>query len=194
MSLTAVPNLPAISLQPTAPVSQPSPLLNPQFMACDPFNGNYFSTTNRDLVTFACLPSASAPLWSAVVTYTVGQVVNVPVGSPAVLTPYIAIFNASANLNQNPTTSPTFWAAYSGSMLYVASAPDGCTGRTANIGSVTPNGTGFTVTTGYPLPVFDAAQQSVEFLVLPSSVFTQANGQFQFQASSNLAYVYVRNL
>ena len=35
---------------------------------------------------------------------------------------------------------------------------------------------------------------SVEFLVLPSSVFTQASGQVQFKASSSLVSVYVRSL
>jgi hypothetical protein len=177
MALTAIPNTPAIDLFPTAPVSQPSPLLNAQYVACDPLNGNYFTATNRDLVTFICLPASSAAAWSTTVTYTQGQVVNG--GSPAGT--YIALANPSPNLNQSPGTSPTFWALYASSTLSITSAPDSCTGRTANVVS-------------YPLPVFDSTQQSVEFLVLPSSVFTQANGQVQFQASSNLVYVYVRNL
>jgi hypothetical protein len=79
-------------------------------------------------------------------------------------------------------SSPTgFWTAYTGSTITVYSAPDACTGRTANI-------------VDYPVPVFDSTSEVVEFLVLPGSVFTQANGWVQFLASSNLVYVYVRSL
>ncbi len=95
---------------------------------------------------------------------------------------------------RQPNT-PAFWAAYvdADAELVVASAPDACTGRTANIGTIVGGGTVGTgaVATGYNIPL---GAGSVEFLVLPSSVFTQANGQIQFQASSNLVYVYVRNL
>lgn len=183
MALTAISNNPAITLQPTAPVSQPSPLLNTQFIACDPLNGNYFTATNRDLVTFICLPASSAPAWSASVTYSQGQVVNVissPPNTYIALSYYISGV-LQPNLNQPPATSPNYWAVYSGSSLNITSAPDVCTGRTANV-------------VGYPIPVFDTTQQSVEFLILPSSVFTQASGQVQFLASSNLVFCYVRNL
>ena len=175
MALTSVANNPAITLLATAPVSQPSPLLNAQYVACDPLNGNYFTATNRDLVTFICLPSGSAPSWVNTTTYTQGMVV-IQLGSP-----WIAIANSSPNLNQPPSSSPTFWAAYTSSTISITSAPDSCTGRTANV-------------VNYPVPDVVATRQAVEFLVLPSSVFTQANGQVQFQASSNLVFVYVRNL
>jgi hypothetical protein len=84
-------------------------------------------------------------------------------------------------LPANASTPTGFWTAYTGSTVTVYSAPDACTGRTANI-------------VNYPVPVFDATHQSVEFLVLPSSVFTQASGWVTFLASSNLVYVYVRSL
>lgn len=180
MSYTPVPNNPAITLLPTGP-SGPSSL-NAQYIACDPANGNYFIATNRDLVTFICLPSSSAPAWSASVTYTAGQVVNggSPAGAYIALAYYISGV-LQPNSNQSPGTSPNYWAAYTSSTLNVISAPDACTGRTSNV-------------VNYAVPVFDTTQQTVEFLVLPSSVFTQASGQVQFQASSNLVYVYIRNL
>lgn len=95
---------------------------------------------------------------------------------------------------KQPNT-PAYWAAYTDADadLYIASAPDACTGRTANIGII-ENGQ---VVDGYNVPAAGTPNNgtvTVEFLVLPSSVFTQANGQIQFQASSNLIYVYVRNL
>jgi hypothetical protein len=95
---------------------------------------------------------------------------------------------------RQPNT-PAYWSAYvdADAELYVASAPDACTGRTANIGII-ENGA---VVSGYNVPAAGTPNNgtvTVEFLVLPSSVFTQANGQIQFQASSNLIYVYVRNL
>lgn len=180
MPFTAVPNTPANNLLPYYPSLTTQ--LTEQFQQCDPLNGNYFTATNRDLVTFEAIEAADAPTWVSTTTFTQGQVVNVGVGSPAVITAYIALANTVANLNQNPASSPLFWALYVGpSTVTIFSAPDACTGRTANV-------------VNYPVPVFESTQKSVEFLVLPSSVFTQANGQVQFLASSNLVYVYVRNL
>ncbi len=184
MALTAVPNTPAIVLQPTGPGSTIA--LNPFYSQCDPTNGNYFTTTNRDLVTFYLYPAAQfAPVWLSTTTYTAGQVVSVTSGSPSVTTFYIAqAYSISGvpqtNLNQPPATSPNFWQVYvdGDANVTLYSAPDACTGRKANVND-------------YNVPL---GAGSVEFLVLPSSVFTQANGQFQFLASSNLIYVYVRNL
>src|SRR5271168_1400719 len=91
---------------------------------------------------------------------------------------------------RQPNT-PAYWAAYvdSDALLFVASAPDACTGRTANIGTIDSVsgliGTG-PVETGYNVPAAGTPNDgtiTVEFLILPSSVFTQANGQIQFQAS-----------
>jgi len=163
--------------------------LNPFYAACDPTNGNYFLTTGRDLVSFCCAPAAAAPTWSSTVVYLTGQVVNILTGSPAANVAYIALTNSSPNLAQNPTTSPTFWALYvdGTSTITLFSAPDACTGRTADVVSypvLLPTPTSSPAAGEYP---------GVEFLVLPSSVFTQANQQFQFQASSNLVSVYVRN-
>jgi hypothetical protein len=181
MAPTLVPNVPPITLQPTgvpAPVSS-STILNPNYLACDPLNGNYFVASGRDLVTFWVAPSVEAPAWSATVTYTQGQVVNYTG------TPYIATA-ATANLDQIPTGNPTYWTAYTGSTLNITSAPDACTGRTANV-------------IGYSLPVADVDWPTpntpvTEFLVLASSVFTQTTGQVLFQASSNLVNVYVRSM
>jgi hypothetical protein len=169
--MTSVPNSPAITLLATASTAQPSPALNAQYAACDPANGNYFVTTNRDLVTFICLPASAAPAYNGAQTYTVGQVVNS--GGQA----YIA--NANVPLATPPPAAQ--WTLYTGSTVTLLSAPDACTGRKADV-------------VNYPVPDVVASRQAVEFLVLPSSVFTQANGQFQFQASSNLVLVYVRNL
>jgi hypothetical protein len=180
MAMTFIANNPANNLLANYP-NGIGTLITAQFVACDPLNGNYFTATNRDLVTFICLPASAAPAWNSSTTYTQGQVINVPVGSPPVQTAYIALANVGTNQNQNPISSPTFWALYTGSTLNVTSAPDSCTGRTANI-------------VGYAVPVFDSTRQAIEFLVTPSSTFTLANGQVQFQASSNLVYVYVRNL
>lgn len=152
--------------------------LNPIYTACDPTNGNYFVTTGRDLVSFYCAPVSTAPVWSSSVTYTAGQVVNI-VSPPS---SFIALANTSPNLNQDPTLSPTFWEAYTDgdSTVTLSSAPDDCTSRTADV-------------VDYVVPVATGTSPGVEFLVLPSSVFTQANQQFQFLASSNLVSVYVRN-
>lgn len=245
-AMTAVQNSPAITLLPTGPGGPTS--LNPVYQQCDPTNGNFFTTTNRDLVTFYLYPATAAPAWLAGVTYTTGDVVNFPGDSASITNvsittnvatltaansftagevvnlaglttatflngfaatvlasglsgtqftftfahadyasapdtgtasntsgPFIAI---ATNVNQKPHT-PAVWAAYSGaSDVTLFSAPDACTGRKADVDD-------------YNVPL---GAGSVEFLVLPSSVFTQANGQFQFQASSNLVYVYVRNL
>lgn len=97
-----------------------------------------------------------------------------------------AVWQATAtNQNVHPTSTAgaAVWASYVGGndTVSITSAPDSCTGRTANI-------------VNYPVPVFDNTKTNVEFLVLPSSAFTQASGQVQFKASSNLVYVYVRNL
>jgi hypothetical protein len=248
-AMTAVPNTPAITLLPTGPGGMTS--LNPVYVACDPTNGNYFTTTNRDLVTFYLYPATSAPVWLTTTTYTVGQVVNFSLSATITATAvtsnvltvtasntfqvgdnvtfaglttstflngqtvtvtgstgaaftaafthsdysavsdtgtasiasasYIALTNSGTNLNIHPTSTAgaAFWAAYSGaSDVTLYSAPDICTGRKDDVDD-------------YNVPL---GAGSVEFLVLPSSVFTQANGQFQFLASSNLVYVYVRNL
>lgn len=94
----------------------------------------------------------------------------------------------TTNLNMMPSTVG-LWAPYvdADADLHIFSAPDQCTGRTADV-------------IGYNVPLADPASPpptavvEVEFLVLPSSVFTQANGQIQWQANSNLIYVYVRSL
>jgi hypothetical protein len=177
MALTAILNAPALTLLPTGPGSSTS--LNPVYQQCDPTNGNYFSTTNRDLVTFYLYPASSAPVWSAAVTYTLGQVVNVA-GSPPNAYIALAYYISNVlqpNLDQPPASSPNYWAVYSTSSLGITSAPD-ASGRTANVA-------------GYNVPL---GAGSVEFLVLPSSVFTQASGQVWFLASSNLVWVYIRSL
>ena len=83
-----------------------------------------------------------------------------------------------------------YWAAYvdADASLTVYSAPDACTGRLSNVDD-------YNVPLAVPVgtPPFTAVVE-VEFLVLPSSVFTQASGQIQFLASCNLIYVYVRSL
>lgn len=272
MPLTAVPNTPAISLLPTGPGGTTS--LNPVYTQCDPANGNYFSATGRDLVTFYLFAAEQfAPAWLTTTNYNVGSVVNFAgeidtitnvaittnvltitatntftVGALVHLTglttatflngltvtiasssgtTFTATFShgdyASASDSGSATNpsgifiaiaasgpgissvgvkqpnTPAYWATYidADAKLYVASAPDACTGRTANIGVIN-NGA---VVSGYSIPApatqpypSTSATVSVEFLVLPSSVFTQASGQVQFQASSNLVYVYVRNL
>jgi hypothetical protein len=243
-AMTNVPNTPAITLLPTGPGGPTS--LNPVYTQTDPTNGNFFTATNRDLVTFYLYPATSAPAWLAGVTYTTGDVVNFP-GDSATITSTASASNVvtvlaansftvgevvnlagltfatwlngqsvavtsaaptqfqftfphadyaatadtgtasnssgafiaiATNMNQKPHT-PAVWAAYSGaSDVTIFSAPDACTGRKADVDD-------------YNIPL---GAGSVEFLVLPSSVFTQANGQVQFQTSSNLVYVYVRNL
>lgn len=178
MAFTSVPNNPANNLLPYYPSLTNQ--LTELYQACDPTNGNYFATTGRDLVTFLAIPSADAPAWVSTTTYTLGQVVNVSGVAYIGLAYYISNV-LQPNLNQPPATSPNYWALYTGSTVTVYSAPDACTGRTANI-------------VDYPVPVFDSTSESVEFLVLPASVFTQASGQVQFLASSNLVYVYVRSL
>jgi hypothetical protein len=186
---TVIINNAPITLSPTFGTTGSGTALNPFYTACDPTNGNYFLTTGRDLVSFCCAPAASAPTWSSLVVYQTGQVVNFTTGSPAVTTAYIALANTSPNLAQTPATSPTFWAVYTdgSSTVTLFSSPDTCTGRTSDVDDyVVP----------LPTPVSSPAAgeyPGVEFLVLPSSVFTQANQQFQFQASSNLVSVYVRN-
>jgi len=325
MSFTNVQNTPGIVLQPTGPGSGTS--LNPVYSQCDPTNGNYFQTTNRDLVTFYLYPATTAPTWLATSNYTLGSVVNfagefdtitavaittnvltvtavntftqgaevklagltyatflngqtvivtsstgsnftatfshanfpntATITQVAVATNVLTVtavnafipgqsvtlsglttatflngqtvtvatasgsqFTASfTNADYGPAAdtgvatassadtgtatnsagvfiavassgpqsvggakqpnTPAYWSTYVDSEANVTlySAPDACTGRLANVDDYTvPLGAG-----------------SVEFLVLPSSVFTQASGQFQFLASSNLIYVYVRN-
>jgi hypothetical protein len=148
--------------------------LNPLYTVCDAVNGNYFLTTGRDLVTFYCAAATTALAWSSVTVYTAGQVVNI--GGQA----YIAL---AGSLNQTPSLSPPsiYWGAYADgdSTITLLSAPDACTGRTSDVDD-------------YVVPVATELHPGTEFLVLPSSVFAQANQQFQFQASSNLVSVYVR--
>ena len=244
MALTNVPNTPAITLLATGPGSGIA--LNPVYTQCDPTNGNFYTATNRDLVTFYLYPASSAAPWNSGLTYTTGDVVNFAGDSASItnvaITTNVAtllavnsftvgevvnlsglttatflnsqsvtitaaaptqfsftfahadyasaadtgtasnaagVFIAVAtSMNQKPHT-PAAWATYSGSStVTLFSAPDACTGRKSDV-------------VNYNIPL---GAGSVEFLVLPSSVFTQANGQVQFQASSNLVYVYVRNL
>jgi hypothetical protein len=52
-----------------------------------------------------------APTWSATQTYVQGQVVGA--GNP-VTASYIALANVNPNLGHNPTSSPSFWALYTG--------------------------------------------------------------------------------
>ncbi len=175
MGMTVIINNPPITLPPTG-VVPPSTVLNPLYTACDPSNGNYFQTTGRDLVSFYCAFAATALPWSSTTVYFLGQVVNYLGQS------YISLQNG--NLAQTPSLSPptSYWAAYidGQSTVTLYSAPDTCTGRKADVDD-------------YVVPVATEINPSVEFLVLPSSVFTQASQQFQFLASSNLVSVYVRN-
>jgi hypothetical protein len=178
MPKTAVSNRALLTLQPTG---ASSPALNPVFVACDPLNGNYFTATGRDLVTFYSLPAASAPAWSATVNYTVGQVVNVA-GSPP--NTYIA---TAPSFGQAPPNA-SYWAVYTSSTITLYSAPDACTGRKSDVVS-------------YPVPDITVAPSSpsipggaIQFQVLPSSVFTQTDGSVQFFASSNLVQVSVNSL
>src|SRR5277367_253894 len=94
----------------------------------------------------------------------------------------------TTNLNMMPSTVG-FWSPYvdADADLHIYSAPDQCTGRTADV-------VGYNVPLAAPQAPPPTAVVEVEFLVLPSSVFTQANGQIQWLASSNLIYVYVRSL
>jgi hypothetical protein len=179
MARTQIINNAPITLSPTFGQNGSGTALNPLYTACDAANGNYFMTTGRDLVSFYCAPAASAPVWLSTTTYLIGQVVNFASGSPAVTQSYIAI---QGGLNQSPATSPAYWAPYADgqSTITLLSAPDACTSRTSDVDD-------------YVVPVATETYPSTEFLVLPSSVFTQSNQQFQFTASSNLVSVYVRN-
>src|SRR5580658_6002759 len=94
---TIVINNAPITLSPTFGTNGSETALNPLFTACDAANGNYFLTTGRDLVTFYCALAASAPAWSNVTVYAVGQVVNYAGQA------YIAI---QGGLNQQPSLSP----------------------------------------------------------------------------------------
>lgn len=100
------------------------------------------------------------------------------------LASYIAITNVGTNLGIQPTSTAgaAYWAAYADgdSTVTLSSAPDACAGRKSDVDD-------------YVVPVSTEINPGTEFLVLPSSVFTQANQQFQFIASSNLVSVYVRN-
>src|SRR5208337_3195064 len=110
MALTPITDLPAVPLQPTAPTSPTQ--YNPTFVAGDPVNGNYFTATGRDLMTFYCSPSALASPYSASVNYTPGAVVF-QAGSPPNL--YIAAAsNGPGSTVVTPGTNPSFWAVYSG--------------------------------------------------------------------------------
>lgn len=248
-AMTAIPNTPAIVLQPTGPGGPTT--LNPVYFACDPTNGNYFTASGRDLVTFYLYPVAAAAAWAPTVTYGVGDVVSFSLsasitatqvtsnvltvtavntfqpGDPVLLSglttstflnaqtvtvisssggtftaafthsdyaltsdtgtaaivsaAWIALQSNTTNLNIHPTSTAgaALWASYTGGgEVTLFSAPDICTGRTSDVDN-------------YNVPL---GAGSVEFLVLPSSVFTQANGQFQFKATNNLVFVYVRSL
>jgi hypothetical protein len=180
MARTAVANSSPITLSPLGPTTGTS--FNPVYTACDPTNGNFFVATGRDLVSFYCAPADSAPAWDPAVTYTAGQVVNRIVISPPSSGAYIALSNVSPNRNQDPSVSPTFWELYvdGESTITLLSAPDECTGRKADVNN-------------YVVPIATEVNPGAEFTVYPSSVFTQANGQFQFTANTNLVSVYVRN-
>jgi hypothetical protein len=169
MAFTLISNIPVV---PTPPLAQASPYYNPTFLSVDPVNGNYFMASGDDLVTFYCSPVAnSAPAWSSSTTYTQGQIVNggSPVGN------YIALTNSSANINQSPGSSPTFWSTYAGSTITIYSAPDACTGRRSDI-------------VNYPIPDGGFAQ----FNIQGSSFYTQVGGQVNFYANSNLISVLVQ--
>jgi|SRR5208337_2129515 len=180
MSKTAVSNRALLTLQPTGVAIPPGTALNPVFIACDPLNGNYFTATGRDLLTFYCLPAASAPAWSGTLNYTAGQVVNVA-GSPP--NTYIA---TAPSFGLTPPNA-SYWAVYTGSTITLTSAPDACTGRKSDVNY-------------YPVPDITVAPSStvpggvIQFQVLPSSVFTQTDGSVQFLASSNLVQVSVSSL
>ena len=74
-------------------------------------NGATVTVLAATLTQFTASYEIPAPTWSANTTYVKGQVVGS--GNP-VTASYIALANASPNLNQNPLTSPTFWALYVG--------------------------------------------------------------------------------
>jgi hypothetical protein len=259
MAKTAVPNSAVITLQPTGVATDVS--LNPVFVACDPTNGNYFTASGRDLITFYTLPTSLAPSWSAGANYSTGQVVNFSgetdtitnvgiatnvltvtaanaftVGTPVTLTGLTtatflnsavvvvtgstgATFTATyAHSNYGPAAdtgsatnaagvfvaltasgasnggarqpgTATYWATYVGSdaSITLYSAPDACTGRISDVDD-------------YPVPNLTVSVPSpnnggtVQFQVLPSSVFTQTDGSVQFLASSNLIQVSVSSL
>jgi hypothetical protein len=172
---TIVINNAPITLSPTFGMTGGPTGLNPLYTACDPANGNYFLTTGRDLVSFYCAAAATALPWSGTTQYLPGQVVNFSGQA------YIALIGSLA---QTPSLSPpsSFWGAYADgdSTITLFSAPDACTGRTSDVDD-------------YVVPVATELYPGVEFLVLPSSVFTQASTQFQFLASSNLVSVYIRH-
>ena len=173
---TQVINNAPISLSATFGTNGSGTGLNPLYTVCDAYNGNYFLTTGRDLVSFYCAPAASAPTWLATTVYQAAGIVVNYLGQS-----YISL---QGSLNQAPSLSPAsaYWGAYADgdSTITLFSAPDACTGRTADVDD-------------YVVPVATELYPGSEFLVLPSSVFTQASQQFQFQASSSLVSVYVRN-
>jgi hypothetical protein len=260
MAKTAVQNSQVITLQPTGVASSVS--LNPIFIACDPTNGNFFTASGRDMMTFFCLPSEDAPAWSAAVNYTAGQVVNFAgesdsitnisittnvltvtavntftVGVPVTLsglttatflnnqivvvisttgTSFTATF-AHADYASAPDTgsahiasgvfiavaasgtnaggarqpnTPAYWGVYvdGSSTVTFLSAPDACTGRKSDIVNYP-----IPVPTNTPLPAPNNGG-TVQFQILPSSVFTQTDGSIQFTASSNLVLVNVSSL
>lgn len=165
----------------TTPIALPaigaiSPALNPLYTACDAANGNYFTPTGRDLVSFYCASAATASDWSGSVMYLSGMVVN-HLGQA-----FIALLGSQGLAAPALSPPSAYWDAYTDgeSTVTLYSAPDACTGRKADIDD-------------YVVPIATELHPGVEFLVLPSSVFTQANQQFQFLASSNLISVYVRN-
>jgi hypothetical protein len=172
MAFTLISNIPLVV---TPPLAQASPFYNPTFLTIDPINGNYFMASGDDLVTFYASPAALAPTWNSSTTYTPGQVVNVLAGSPP--TEVGAYIATAASTNQNPTSSPTFWAPYTGSTITVYSSPDACTGRKSDI-------------LNYPIP--DGGH--VQFDFQGSSFYTQTNGQIQFLASSNLVSVLIQSI
>src|SRR5271170_1444716 len=151
-------------------------------------NGLTLTVTSSTGTTFTALDPTSFGAYGPVAE-TMGIATN-PAGI------FIALVASGPGIlggAKQPNT-PTIWIAYvdADAELYVASAPDACTGRTSNIGNLLTSATTATglVSDGYTVPApmtqpypSTSATVTVEFLVLPSSVFTQASGQVQFLAS-----------
>jgi len=90
-------------------------------------------------MTFYCSSVALAPAWSNTVNYTFGMVVNGG-GSPS--SAYIAVASSGPTTSVQQPPNAAYWAVYNGlSTISVISAPDACTGRTANFTNyIVPNG------------------------------------------------------
>lgn len=98
--------------------------------------------------------------------------------------------STAASVARMPGTT-AFWDTYADgdSTVSFFSAPDACTGRTSDVDDyAVPN---VATVPQYSVPF---AGGLIEFQILPSSVFTQTDGSFQFLASSNLVQVAVSSL